>query len=215
IANPQEHIRVMTLPGSYLDRFAEARGARRVPIQLDGASGTPGRMSAPATRVFLLPAALRLLAGSAQAPRGAALLEPVLRLIHGLAGVEGALDPASRQQRVRADPFIRLGAIVAARARAGKNQVALVAAPDWRGFEPWLEQLVEESLGKGGKGFCLFYGDQDWSTLGTEPLVVGLGAGSTGDAALHLPRAESAAERLALVGALCLGFERTIATYGY
>jgi hypothetical protein len=42
-----------------------------------------------------------------------------------------------------------------------------------------------------------------------------LGAGTTGDAALHLPRAESAAERLALVGALCLGFERTIATYGY
>ena len=41
----------MTLPGSYLDQFARARGSRTAPIQLDGENHTPGRMSAPATRV--------------------------------------------------------------------------------------------------------------------------------------------------------------------
>src|SRR3989440_5469383 len=57
---PAEHVLVMTLPGSYLDRFANAQQAPSRPLQLDGGTGTGGRMSAPATRVFLLPAALYL-----------------------------------------------------------------------------------------------------------------------------------------------------------
>src|SRR5256886_3570377 len=57
---PAEHLLVMTLPGSYLDRFAEAQQAPSLPLQLDGGTGTGGRMSAPTTRVFLLPAALSL-----------------------------------------------------------------------------------------------------------------------------------------------------------
>src|SRR5437773_4560746 len=59
---PAEHLLVMTLPGSYLDRFAEAQQAPSLPLQLDGGTGTGGRMSAPTTRVFLLPAALYLTA---------------------------------------------------------------------------------------------------------------------------------------------------------
>src|SRR6266851_5979494 len=55
-----QHMMVMTLPGSFLDQFAQEKGAPRVDIQLDGESHTPGRMSAPSTRVFLLPAALGL-----------------------------------------------------------------------------------------------------------------------------------------------------------
>jgi len=60
IPQPEQHLQVMTLPDSYLDRFARERQARMVPIQLDGESHTPGRMSAPATRVFLRPVALAL-----------------------------------------------------------------------------------------------------------------------------------------------------------
>src|SRR5436305_1366052 len=57
---PAEHLLVMTLPGSYLDNFAREQQAPSLPLQLDGGTGTGGRMSAPATRVFLLPAALYL-----------------------------------------------------------------------------------------------------------------------------------------------------------
>ncbi len=57
---PAEHLLVMTLPDSYLDRFANAELAPSRPLQPDGGIGTGGRMSAPATRVFLLPAALYL-----------------------------------------------------------------------------------------------------------------------------------------------------------
>ncbi len=48
---PAEHLLVMTLPGSYLDRFAEVQQAPSLPLQLDGGTGTGGRMSAPTTRV--------------------------------------------------------------------------------------------------------------------------------------------------------------------
>src|SRR6266550_5543151 len=57
---PAEHLLVMTLPGSYLDRFANAQQAPSRSLQPDGGTGTGGRMSAPTTRVFLLPAALYL-----------------------------------------------------------------------------------------------------------------------------------------------------------
>src|SRR2546426_820613 len=57
---PAEHLLVMTLPGSYLDQFAREQQAPSLPLQLDGGTGTGGRMSAPTTRVFLLPAALYL-----------------------------------------------------------------------------------------------------------------------------------------------------------
>src|SRR5437899_3013446 len=55
-----EHLLVMTLPGSYLDLFAREHLAPSIPLQLDRGTGTGGRMSAPTTRVFLLPAALLL-----------------------------------------------------------------------------------------------------------------------------------------------------------
>jgi len=57
---PAEHLLVMTLPDSYLDRFAHEQQAPSRPLQPDGGTGTGGRMSAPTTRVFLLPAALYL-----------------------------------------------------------------------------------------------------------------------------------------------------------
>lgn len=55
---PVEYLLVMTLSDSYLDRFAHQQQAPSRPLQPDGGTGTGGRMSAPATRVFLLPAAL-------------------------------------------------------------------------------------------------------------------------------------------------------------
>jgi hypothetical protein len=218
------HIEVMTLPGSYLDRFAEARGCTRVPLQLDGASRTGGRMSAPATRVFIRPVALRLVADALErdpsfVPRGA-LLEAVFSTGQAMYGVASTLDAPARRALVRSSPFVRLGALISNRAHAGSNQVALAVGTSWRGFEPWLEQLVEESLGKGGKGFCLFYGDQPWSRLRTGPLVLRLGGGDGGPGAapaatLALPEPADLEGRLGLLAGLFGGFKLTISTFGY
>ena len=166
IAQPQQHLQVMTLPGSYLDRFASERQARTVPIQLDGQSHTPGRMSAPATRVFLRPVALAL---AADAPAGgpplAERLRDLLRRCQRRYGVSHHEDAAQRRERALRDPFLRLGAYMADEAAArGRNKLVLVLPPAWRGLAPWVEQLVEESLGKGGRGWLIFY-DQDLDAL--------------------------------------------------
>ena len=219
IEGREHHIQVMTLPGSYLDLFAEARNCRRVPIQLDGENRTPGRMSAPATRVFIRPAALRLLAETMnqdpdRRPDGS-LLRAVLQRAQDLYGLSWTMSEEARRAFTGSNPFVQLGAVVAERARAGKNQVALAVSAEWSGFEPWLEQLVEESLGKEGKGFCIFYGDQDWKRLSTEPLVLGLGTAKGTDIQLQLPKTVTLTDRLGVLGGLFAGFKLTVATFGY
>ena len=49
-------------------------------------------------------------------------------------------------------PAVRLGAALAALARAGRDKVTFVLSEKIRALGPWLEQLVAESLGKDGKG---------------------------------------------------------------
>ena len=48
----------MTYPGSLLDKFAEPRGYKRIPLQPDNDNTTAGRHSAPLTRGSLYPLAL-------------------------------------------------------------------------------------------------------------------------------------------------------------
>ena len=147
VERPSEHVMVMTLPGSYLDKFAAERGSERIDIQLNGASHTPGRMSAPSTRVFLLPAAL------AQPGR----LREVLRSCPELA-------PAM----LETDPFVRLAASLSIQIDAGRDMLVLDLPPRWAAVAPWVEQVVEESLGKGGRGLLIFH-DQDLESAGEWP----------------------------------------------
>ena len=154
-----EHIQVMTLPDSYLDQFARPRGCKMVPIQLDGENHTPGRMSAPATRVFIRPVCLMLaanaLAQNPQATFDGSLIRRVLERAQELYGVSEQSAVSSQQS-----PFVRLGAFIANEVmQRGRNKVMLVLPPEGLGLAPWVEQLVEESLGKGGKGFLIFYGE--------------------------------------------------------
>lgn len=161
IPDPGQHIQVMTLPNSYLDRFARPRGSRMVPIQLDAENHTPGRMSAPATRVFLRPVALLLMARDPQAVPDGSRVRRVLERCQELYRLSHGLSADERAALTRADAFIRLGAFVAQEvSERRRNKVLLVLPPEARGFAPWLEQLVEESLGKGGKGFLVFYGEE-------------------------------------------------------
>ncbi len=141
-----ERLRAMSLPSSYLDAYASAHGIPRLPLQPDGGSGTGGRMSAPSTRVFLLPVALWLAAHDA---RPGALAE-ILRRAWAAYDLDAAQrDPASH-------PFARLAATLSAASVDGAVRLAIVAPGAWDTLRDWAEQLFEESLGKGGKGVMVF-----------------------------------------------------------
>src|SRR5205807_636803 len=116
---PAEHILVMTLPGSYLDQFAREHNAPSRPLQLDGGTGTGGRMSAPATRVFLLPAALYLTRTTRM--RGQ------LRAALSLAWQDYQLDIATAHPE--AHPFVQL-AVAAYNASINGACRLLVEMPD-------------------------------------------------------------------------------------
>ncbi len=144
---PSDHLLVMTLPGSYLDRFAREQQAPSRPLQTDGGTGTGGRMSAPTTRVFLLPAALYL---TTSYPGQSGLLRQVLQ--HAWADYN--LDLATSHPSKH--PYVQLAATMSAASSNGACRF-LVKMPDgWQIFISWLEQLMEESLGKGGKGVVVF-----------------------------------------------------------
>ena len=208
------HVTVMTLEGSLLDQFARARGSRQLSIQPDGESHTPGRMSAPATHVFLLPAALAL----SQGDLGGALerCQAELRLRSGL--------PAGERSRLIAeDPFVRLAAWLHLQIAEGRDMVLLDMEEQDRALAPWVEQVVEESLGKEGRGLLVFH-QQDLSAAALWPdrfsvLRVGRGSGPAPQgrpvAQLTLGPWAGAAERLAVVARFFAGWNLTVALLGY
>ena len=143
---PAEHLLVMTLPDSYLDRFAHEQQAPSRPLQPDGGTGTGGRMSAPTTRVFLLPAALYL----TRLPGASGQLRSVLQ--HAWDEYNLALATS----RPAEHPFVQLAAALSAASRDGACRLLLGMPEGWQALVSWLEQLMEESLGKGGKGIVVF-----------------------------------------------------------
>ena len=226
IADPSQHISVMTLPDSYLDQFARPRGCRMAPIQLDGENHTGGRFSAPATRVFLRPVALMVaaaqLAGEADASLDGALLRQVLQGIQELHGLDHLQDEEARKAAVKADPFVQLAAAIHLHGESGRNKVVLVVPDEWRGVEPWIEQLVEESLGKGGRGFMIFYADQaPVDQFQPDTIFVAFNDARLPAAAPALAEAGHPWYRLAVppkcfatAGGLFLGWQRLVAAYG-
>lgn len=216
---PSEHLLVMTLPGSFLDAFALEHGAPGRPLQLDGGTGTGGRMSAPATRVFLLPAALYLTGLSAEPGQ----LRAVLQSAWDEYDLEGASShPADHQ-------FVRLAAALSAASADGACRMLLRMPPGWQMFVSWLEQLMEESLGKGGKGIVVF----DVQPLNTSaPAYAQNGMLRVAVVAELAEAAQTPAEqvyslfqpslasvepqrRLAALTAGFLGWQLTMALYGY
>src|SRR5579872_5766267 len=143
--------------------LSRARQAPSRPLQVDGGTGTGGRMSAPATRVFLLPAALYL-TGLSGSSGGSGQLWAVLRQAWDEYNLElTASHPADH-------PFVRLAAAMSAASSHDACRLLVSMPEGWHVLVPWLEQLMEESLGKGGKGVVVF-DDQtlDTSTPGYHP----------------------------------------------
>ena len=143
---PADHLLVMTLPGSYLDQFAHTQQAPSLPLQPDGGTGTGGRMSAPSTHVFLLPAALYLLRYTG--------VPGQLRDVLQAAWDEYNLDLAVSHPV--AHPFVYLAATLSAASHNGACRLLLTMPEGWQTLTRWIEQLMEESLGKSGRGIVIF-----------------------------------------------------------
>jgi glucose-6-phosphate isomerase len=213
VERPAEHLMVMTLPGSFLDRFAGERGAARAEIQLDGGAHIPGRMSAPSTRVFLVPAALGLGRGLAEA----------LRRCQAETALRKGLAAAERRRFVATDPFVRLAAWLSAQVDAGRDMLVLDLPRRWAPLAPWVEQVVEESLGKDGRGLLVFH-DQDLASAASWPdrfsiLRVDEGSGAElpdrPRAVLRLDPDGDQASRLATCARCFSGWNLAVALVGY
>lgn len=209
-----EHVRAMSLPDSYLDTFARERDIPRLALQLDGGSGTGGRMSAPGTRVFLLPVALWLAAQ--RAPHGA------LALLLARAWTDYDLDSAQRDPA--SHPYVRLAAALSAASVNGAVRLSITAPGLWGVVRDWAEQLFEESLGKGGKGVVIFAEEGQTTPAQPTPGEVWLRISTVtheaeppGVFTFSAPLLASAhgEERLAGLASLFLGLQLTTALYGY
>ena len=213
---PAEHLLVMTLLGSYLDRFAHQQQAPSRPLQPDGGTGTGGRMSAPTTRVFLLPAALyltRLSSGPGQ-----------LRAVLQQAWDEYHLDLATAHPAEH--PFVQLAAALSAASRDGACRLLVKMPEGWHVLVSWLEQLMEESLGKGGKGIVVFdeqplnqsaHGYREDDLLRVQVVTEATPPGDEQFFLLSQPSlaSQEPRDRLAALAASFLGWQLSMALYGY
>ncbi|GBC84137.1 Glucose-6-phosphate isomerase [bacterium HR11] len=130
-ASPGRHFVAITDPGTPLEQTARARGFRHVFL---GPPDVGGRYSA--LSVFgLLPAALIGVDVDELLDRAQAMAAACL--------AEGS-EPEN--------PGLVLGAVLGELARAGRDKVTFLTSPLLRAFPTWLEQLIAESTGKGGRG---------------------------------------------------------------
>ena len=214
---PAEHLLVMTFPDSYLDRFANAQQAPSLPLQPDGGTGTGGRMSAPTTRVFLLPTALYL---TTHFPAESGQLRSVLQHAWDEYNLELATaHPAEH-------PFVQLAAALSAESLDEACRLLVKMPEGWQVLVAWLEQLMEVSLGKGGKGIVVFdeqtlnQAAPDYRKDGLLRVRVVTDATQSGDAQSFLLAQPSLAstepqDRLAALAASFLGWQLSMALYGY
>ena len=169
VADVARRFAAVTDPDSALHRLAREEGMRHVFLNPDNIGGRYSALS----YFGMVPAALLGLDWMALYERAyAASYESNDR------------DPAR-------NPALRLGALMGAAARSGRDKLTLLTAPSLRPFGYWIEQLVAESTGKEGRGivpvegeppgFARYY-SQDRCfvsiTLASEPVpeLAGLGA---------------------------------------
>jgi transaldolase/glucose-6-phosphate isomerase len=115
----------------------------------------------------------------------------------------------------------RLGAVLGALAKAGRDKVTLVASTEIASFGDWLEQLIAESSGKEGKGIVPVVGEAVGSPdqYGADRLFVHLflGGDTTNDAAVGaLEKAGNPIIRITLhdqydLGTQCFLWEMAVA----
>lgn len=154
LSHPAEHFIAITDPGTELEEVAQRRGYRAV---FEAPSDVGGRFSA-LSYFGLVPAALigvdtgRLLARARGvfADRGSG------------SGTAEATASESEAASVASgfDAALELGAMLGESAESGRDKLTLYSSPGLMAFPDWLEQLVAESSGKGGKGILPVVGER-------------------------------------------------------
>ncbi len=173
-------------------------------------------MSAPTTRVFLLPAALYL----TRLPGASVQLRSVLQHAWDEYDLELATSHPTEH------PFVQLGAALSAASLDGACRLLLKMPEGWQAFVSWLEQLMEESLGKGGKGVVVFddqtlnqaaSGYEQGGMLYVRVVTEATQAGEDQLFILSQPSLASKEphDRLAALAASFLGWQLSMALYGY
>ena len=125
------HFAVITDPGTPLAEEASARSYRGVFLNSPDVGGRYSALS----YFGLVPAALGGVEIGTLLRRAAAMLE---RCSPGVAAAE--------------NPGLALGAALGVLARRRRDKIVLVIDPALKAYGPWIEQLVAESTGKGGRG---------------------------------------------------------------
>ncbi len=135
-------------------------------------------------------------------------------------------DLALATSRPAEHPFVQLAAALSAESRDGACRLLLGMPEGWQAFVSWLEQLMEESLGKGGKGVVVF----DEQTLNhtassyqqggmLHVRVVTEATQSSQDHQFILSQSyltsKEPQNRLAALAASFLGWQLSMALYGY
>ncbi|MBP7216786.1 MAG: hypothetical protein KBA46_05820 [Candidatus Omnitrophica bacterium] len=170
-----------------------------------------GRFTAPTTNIFLLPLALAVQDK-----------DRIMRVLRAAQTMNSEVDVAE-------DQFVRLAAFLYYyAAQKGKDKVTLLVPDSLREFPLWAEQLIEESLGKDGKGVTIFYGEK----LAQEALRVPDASDrvfvriNVGDTLTNnelwrdlvqsaYPTFELNVDSIDSLGGLMLGFQRTVADIAY
>src|SRR5260370_1941625 len=162
-------------------------------------------MRARSTRVFLLPAALGL----------PGRLHEIMRRLNA----ETTLQPGI----VEDDPFVRLAAWLSDQMDHGRDMLMLDLPPRWPPLATWVEQVVEESLGKDGRGLLVF-SDQDLGSASAWPdrfCVLQIDEGSGGErpsrpwAGLRIDSPDDPFSRMAACARCFAGWNLTVALVGY
>jgi hypothetical protein len=152
-----EQFAAVTDPASDLGALARERRFRKV---FENRPDIGGRYSA-LSHFGLVPAAL--------------LGVDVCELLDRAGHMAAATAPCVAAER---NPALRLGAVMAAAARAGRDKLTIVLPPAIESFGLWLEQLIAESTGKEGTGVLPVVGEPlgPPESYGDDRLFVAIGS---------------------------------------
>ncbi len=136
--NPGRHFVAITDPGTQLVKDAERDGFRRVFLNMPDIGGRYSALSYFGMAPFALAGGeVAMFLGRAQ--EAATACQP------NLPGAENS--------------GLRIGAILGALAREGRDKVTIIAEPPMDSAGLWIEQLVAESTGKNGRGIVPIAGE--------------------------------------------------------
>lgn len=148
IKEPGRHFVAITDPGTSLQKLAEEHHFRAI---FNADPNVGGRYSA-LTAFGLVPAAL--------------IGADVASLLKSAQSMRENCDPNVPAGR---NPGLVLGAVLGEAYRHGRDKLTIIADDGWLPFGSWVEQLIAESSGKGGRGILPVDQEPAWNALHYAP----------------------------------------------